>query len=620
MTRRLLLRAVALLSGFTLAVATAVAEGPEAGTKTFGERIDVELVNVDVWVSDAKGEPVFGLKPEDFEVLHDGEPVPVTHFTEIRGNVEAAKPIGKIEAPDAPGVHFVRTEPTAYHPSHVVVYVDQSRIHPRSYPGLVKSLERFLSAEGVEPERVLVLRQVGSLFVEAPFGSSKAEIHQAFSRLSEGAVSGLDLEAETDQALQAIRDNWEQSQDTVGSAMRGMASVPDSSGPAAAVGGGGSGLASGGSGNFGVGPDACGPFASRIQPIIDSYSRSRSQRVAITLANLTDAVSFIAGLPGVKALLYLGDGLDTQPGAALATYAGSLCPAAGAELMSGGLVEQMTAPFLELTRHANSNRVTIYSLQASGLDTPGLGKARSGRNARGGGGARARGSFESTHRIAQREGLSFMAAETGGRAIFNQNDLAPALAGIGRDLGTYYSLAYPPPPGGEGGTGKGRRQHKIEVRLKEEAWTARYRRGYLEKDPSQWLTERIEGALNLGITTNPLEIRLGAGETRPGDAGTFHLPLHVMIPVEHLVFLPRGEDLLAEVTLRAMIRSVDKGTLTVQGKTVRVKGSPEATGFASLVLDLELDPGAHVTALGVRDEGSGEASFVSTLLQVGAGG
>ncbi len=66
-----------------------------------------------------------------------------------------------------------------------------------------------------------------------------------------------------------------------------------------------------------------------------------------------------------------------------------------------------------------------------------------------------------------------------------------------------------------------------------------------------------------------------------------------------------------------MIRSVTAGTLTVQDKTVRVKGAPDATGFASLMMQLQLGPGAHVTALGVRDDTTREASFVSTMLQVG---
>ena len=107
---------------------------------------------------------------------------------------------------------------------------------------------------------------------------------------------------------------------------------------------------------------------------------------------------------------------------------------------------------------------------------------------------------------------------------------------------------------------------------------------------------------------------------RSGAEGTFLLPLHVMVPVERLVFLPEGEDRFAQVMIRAMIRSLAEGTLTVQDKTVRVKGAPGAAGLADLVLQLQLTEGAHVTALGVRDQTSGEASFVSTTLQVGPGG
>jgi VWFA-related protein len=617
MRKRFVLTAGTALLWLTVAVAPVVPQNSE--TDSFVESIDVELVNVDVWVTGPKGDPVTGLEAADFEILHDDEKVPITHFTEARGGAQRRVPAAQGETEDTSGPEFGRGEPTAFFPSHAIVYVDQSRIHPRSYPGLVRSLEDFLTTEGVEPERVLVLRQVGGLFVEAPFGSSQKELQAALARLPQGAPSGLNLEAETDQALQAIRNSWEQSQDSLSSAMSTSSGIPESTGGP----GSGSGLSSGAlGGGFGVGPDACGSFAGQIQPIVDSFSRSRGQRVAITLANLTDAVSFVAGLSGVKALLYFGDSLDIQPGAALTSYAGSLCPAAGAELASNALSDRMTTPFLKLTRHANSNRVTIYSLQASGLSVPGVGRAKSQRNVRGGG-ARSRSRFESSQRIAEREGLSLMASETGGRAIFNQNELGNELAGIGRDLGTYYSLAYAPPQGKDRGTkdrstGKGRRQHRIKVELRDRSWTARYRRGYLEKDATEWLTERIEGALNLGITSNPLEVRLGAGEIRPSGEGTFFLPLHVMAPVERLAFLPQGGSPFAEITLRTMSRNLASGAVTLHDKTLRVKGSPEAEGFADLVIELELDEGTHLMALGVRDEATGEASFISTTLEVSA--
>lgn len=580
----------------------------------FVERVDVELVNVDVWVADQEGQPVSGLTAADFEIWHDGEPVPITHFTEILGGAEVRGSAGERSGVEAPPAVTPGVGPTAFFPGHLVVYFDQSRIHPRNYRALIEGLAEMLSAEGVEPERVMVVRQDRSLFVEAPFGSSKSQLEVVLDGIAKGGASGMDLETETRQALQAIRSSWDQSQDAVGLATTGLSSIPggdggagDGGGPRAVVGGLGSG----------AGPDACGSFLSQIRPILDGFTRSRGQRIAITLANLSDTASFLAGLPGVKVLLYLSDGLDTRPGAALASYASGLCPARAADMLGGAAALEMSAPFLELTRHANANRVTIYSLQATGLRSPGAGDAKSERSGRGGSfGSRA--AFESTQRSSEREGLGVLADETGGRVILNRNRFGPELAKIGQDLGTYYSLAYQPPAGG--GEGKARREHQIEVRLSDDSLTARYRRGYLEKDADQWLAEKLEGALNLGITDNPLDVRLGAGDVRAGGEGNLLLPLYVMVPVERLAFLPRDGASVAEVTVRAMTRSIASNVVAIRGQTFRVKGAPGATGWANLTFEIELPEGAHATAVGVRDEGTGEASFVATTLQVGPGG
>ncbi len=603
-----------------LAVAVAPAVSQDAGS--FTERIDVELVDVDVWVTGDEGEPVTGLTAADFEVLHDGRPVPISHFTEIRGGAEV-RPADGEEGQVGPAVDV---------PAHVVVYADQSRLHPRNVPALVESLEQLLDAPGVEPERVLILRQTQSLFVEASFGSSKGELREAIERLAESAGGGIATETETELALQAIRGSWEQSQDSVGSGLTGMSAIPGADGGATPGGGGGTGAGGpravvGGVGS-GVGPDACGMFLNQVQPILDGFVRSRSARIAVTLRNLTDAASFLAGLPGVKTLLYLSDGLDLQPGAALASYASGLCPAGSAELLSGAMSEELSRSFLELTRHANANRVTFYSLQASGLRSPGTASAATGRKARGG--FRSRGLFESSQRAGEREGLSLIAGETGGRAVFNTNDLGPELARIGRDLQSYYSLAYQPPAGDAGDAGgrkaaQTRREHRIEIRLADESLKARYRQGYLEKDDGRWLAERIEGALNLGITRNPLAVRLGAGDItpgqpRPGGEATFKLPLHVMVPVGRLAFLPRGDAHVAEITVRAMARSLASGAVATRQQTYRVKGAPGATGYANLVLELELGEGSQLTAVGIRDLASREASFISTTLEMGPGG
>ena len=52
--------------------------------------VELSLTNLDVVVTDAKGNPVHGLVATDFEVLHDGRPVELTNFSEIR--LEGAPP------------------------------------------------------------------------------------------------------------------------------------------------------------------------------------------------------------------------------------------------------------------------------------------------------------------------------------------------------------------------------------------------------------------------------------------------------------------------------------------------------------------------------------------------
>ncbi len=70
-------------------IATA-AFGQGDAERTFGEVIEVDLVNVEVWVRDPEGNPVTGLTADDFAVFEDGERVEITHFSELRGAAPGA--------------------------------------------------------------------------------------------------------------------------------------------------------------------------------------------------------------------------------------------------------------------------------------------------------------------------------------------------------------------------------------------------------------------------------------------------------------------------------------------------------------------------------------------------
>src|SRR6185295_13063464 len=47
---------------------------------SFAEAVEVSVVNLDVFVTDKKGQPLNGLKREDFEVYEDGKPVEISNF------------------------------------------------------------------------------------------------------------------------------------------------------------------------------------------------------------------------------------------------------------------------------------------------------------------------------------------------------------------------------------------------------------------------------------------------------------------------------------------------------------------------------------------------------------
>src|SRR5436853_6827135 len=67
---------------------------PAQSLTTFGEVVEVNVVNVDVYATDKKGQRANDLRQGDFELLEDGKPVPITNFTPVRvpGSAPAAAP------------------------------------------------------------------------------------------------------------------------------------------------------------------------------------------------------------------------------------------------------------------------------------------------------------------------------------------------------------------------------------------------------------------------------------------------------------------------------------------------------------------------------------------------
>lgn len=563
----------AVLAAFAPAVAPGQSE--DADRPAFSDVVDVQLVNVEVWVSDNRGRPVTGLGPEDFEVREDGDPVTVDFFSEVTDAVsaraleEAAVPASEPES-TAGGA--------AAEPAHLVLYFDDLHLGPASRKQAIEDLRAFLDEEKFPAERVLIFRQDRDLVTEAYFGSSREDLDIALERIGASPGMGGQSQQAKRLAVQRLNQLWQDARV----------------------------LASSGSSRRSTAPAPCESFVRRALPEVENSARIGRDRIGATLDHLTTTVRFLAALPGLKTLLYISDSLERSPGADLRDFITGVCPA-GDRFRSLTPVEELSTGFHELTRHANANRVTIYSLQTNGLRSSFLSLAEQssidfqGANP-----------FNSSVREVERGGMAVLADETGGRAIFNRNQFDGELEQIANEMASYYSLAYRPPHGGDRG------EHQIRVRVRGRNLQVRHRRGYRDKSSDQRMSEQLDGALYLGLVENRLGVRLGAGRVRAAGGGKRRLPLHVMVPAARVAFLPFEDREMAQIRVEVASRHAQTSKVVRDEKTFLVEAPPDRdTRLLDLVFNVDIPDGLNLVAVGVRDDATRETAFVSTTLAVG---
>jgi VWFA-related protein len=97
-----------LLTGLVslLLAAGAAAQEPSSAVPpgTFGEVVDVRVVNVEAVVTDKDGVPVRGLGADAFRLQVDGEEIPIEYFTEVQGGVAVEGRGGPTALADVPAL------------------------------------------------------------------------------------------------------------------------------------------------------------------------------------------------------------------------------------------------------------------------------------------------------------------------------------------------------------------------------------------------------------------------------------------------------------------------------------------------------------------------------------
>ncbi len=564
MRRTLRLLALTLLLLFGTHAAAQPPGGDEAkgqGQEFFADIINVNVVNVDVYVTDKKGNPVTGLTADDFQVFEDKRPMAITNFYAVAGG----KPAAASDAPapaaaPAPGAPPAAAEPVPEDQRlRLIVYVDNFNIHPFNRNRVLREVRTFLNTHLTREDQVMLVTYDRSLKVRRTFTTDPALVSAALSDLETVSGHAVHHDSERRDALARVEES-----ETVSQAM---------------------GFARG-------------------------YAESVYNDLQFTIDGLKQIVDVLAGMPGRKAVLYVSDGLPMSAGQEL-FYAVEQKFGQSASLVEGFRFDA-SRRFRELASQANANRVTFYTIDAAGL------RVYSSISAEHSGGA-GQSTFIDQITISNIQApLFYIAESTGGVAVVNSNAVGPHLTKIARDFRTYYSLGYQPTHFGDG------RNHTIEVKVKRKGVVVRHRDGYRDKSPEAQMTDGTLAALNFPYEENPLGIEISFSRASRQENGNFLQPIEVKIPLGKLVLVPREQAHEGSVRLFFAVMDSDGGTSEVQQARVPIQvpnGEVEtARGkYYLYTVNLLMRGGEHRVAVGARDDVAAETSFLSRSVRVGAG-
>ncbi|HEY3568334.1 MAG TPA: VWA domain-containing protein [Thermoanaerobaculia bacterium] len=544
--RRCSHRAAGLALGLLLLAPALVlaAEEPPAD-QSFKESIEVSVVNLDVYVTDKKGEPITGLRKEDFQVFEDGNPVEISNFfAESRGTAPAGSggPGPATAAPERPMSQRLR----------LVVFVDDVNLSQANRVRILQNTGRFLHSELKPGDEVMLVRYAQKLDIRRQLTPDLQRVDADLAEI---------LKLPTD--VRKYQQSFGQAITSISASLRG------------------SGVRGGGESTEGM----------EIEHQLESWAGEEGIMVQGSLDALDSVVSWLAGVPGRKAVLYVSDGLPITPGLDLYTaYSRAPKEASITQRVPAMNAEKydMTARFRQLTAHASRNRVAFYPIEAYGTRD---GSAVS--------------LFDSVSLETRQAGLRFLADDTGGRALLNATDVPGALARVAQDFETYYSIGYQPKRAGD------EAEHKIEVKVKARGAQVRYRQWYRDKPVSEIVAEATLAVMRFGPDDNPLGAKVEVVPSKkPGET-----LVRVQVPVARLFLQPNGTSRQGQLRLYVVASGEGSTTPVRQTKLVTVE-VPEAEAAAGSKKEytheiaIPLKPGFYALGVGIRDEQAATTSYL----------
>lgn len=539
------------------------------------EHVDVEVVNVDVVVTDKQGRPVRDLKRDDFTMKVDGRPIPIDFFAPPPAAAPPPPAAPRDVRPDLAVDLETSAERPAPQPLTVVLYVDQAALQPGPRGISLTGLGSFVDKHMPAGSRVIVAAYERNLRILAGPTEDRNEVHAALAKLKKMVPPGLLYQV---QQRALISDIQTTSRDA-GPTVEGMKAL------------------------------------TKMQ--VDALAEQQALDQRNAFRSLSDLLGTLTGSEGRVVLLLASGGFVTRPGAHLADIWAQAFGATedSSEILSGtGSVMDYNAMMLrgELTRLlrvAQASRVTVYAIDSTDLDVGGPDPEELESTVT----TSMKGSMAALEASGNLRGL---AIATGGRAFRATPDLATDLAIVENEIDSSYSLGFSAGPEMREGF------HTIAVEVRRPALKVRHREGFRRRSEDERATDAALSAATLGSGSNPFGIAVATGEAKAApNKKLWMVPVVVQVPLHALTLVPQGEKQSGKVGFHYVLRDAENHVVTFESRSQAIE-IPTAGLQAALAkhisysVTMPLARGEYHVAVTVRDEIGNRVSTVVVPVSV----
>jgi len=403
-------------------------------------RASVDQVVVDVVVTDEHGGVVPALTADDFEIYERGRRQTVGTFSEV--SLPLVRPL-TATAPAA--ASDVRTNQRRPEGRIYVLVLDDHHVGVARTGVVQQAAREFLNRQVQAGDLVAVVTTTGVGGAFQDFTEDAALASAAIDRFvgrQPGETAALQKTAEDASLARTAQTQAQQAQAQAAAQVGADLSVSQ-----AATNQAESAFGARNADPMAVRRNSTAIIADGAITDNDDAAIEALERARITLRTLRTIADGLGGIPGRrKAILYFSEGLPVTP-------------------RSADLVNEME----RVTAAAARANVTLYAFDPRGLDLH-MGAELMAT------GVSPSSQLQQKRRLSA-DMLRSLAAETGGAATIDTNDIRDALSRVASESSHYYLIGYAPTDGAHDG-----RYRSIEVKVKRPDLRVRARKGYLAPD------------------------------------------------------------------------------------------------------------------------------------------